>query len=328
MRDFYAFAPDAQRARRLNRRMRSDLARSLRYIARQVHGVVDFSPTRLNQFLANTRHQPASPHAFCLYHDLVLALDAENYPAAAKLFRELTALRPPAGGPRLIALPNPKKFSTGDRYARFITSDSTADFQIHPPSRDIAAGCRKQIKDAFALLDAADPELAAEIRALLVEIVLAVGTEDPKKMTFDGASAFMLWGAILINARRRDGAVGMVQMLAHESAHNLLYGFCADGPLVMNDPAERFPSPLRVDLRPMEGIYHATFVLARMHRAVKQLITSGILAGGELDKARKDLAENARLFFAGEQVVLRHGKLSPMGRSLMRGASRYMKSAA
>src|SRR5204863_186223 len=82
--------------------------------------------------------------------------------------------------------------------------------------------------DAFALLDAGDPELAGEIRALLREIILAAGSKDPKALTFDGASSFMLWGAIIINADRSDGPIGMVQMLAHESAHNLLFGFSAD----------------------------------------------------------------------------------------------------
>ncbi len=135
-------------------------------------------------------------------------------------------------------------------------------------------------------MESGDPALAAEIRTLLREIVLAAGSEDPKAMTFDGASAFMLWGAIIINANRRDGAVGMVQMLAHESAHNLLFGFSADGPLVENSAEELYSSPLRVDPRPMDGIYHATFVTARMHRAIKQLLDSGVLDSRAAGKGR------------------------------------------
>jgi hypothetical protein len=50
----------------------------------------------------------------------------------------------------------------------------------------------------------------------------------------------------------------MVQMLAHESSHNLLFGFSADESLVENSPEELFPSPLRMDPRPMDGICHAT----------------------------------------------------------------------
>src|SRR6185437_8666871 len=122
------------------------------------------------------------------------------------------------------------------------------------------------------------------------------GTKDPKAMTFDGASSFMLWGAIILNADRGDGPIGMAQMLAHESAHNLLFGFSADEALVENGPDELFSSPLRKDPRPMDGIYHATFVTARMYRVVYQLLHSGILDDAAKEKAQKDLAENARLF--------------------------------
>jgi HEXXH motif-containing protein len=174
-------------------------------------------------------------------------------------------------------------------------------------------------------MDAGDPELAAEIRALLREIVLAAGSEDPKAFTFDGASSFMLWGAILLNANRRTDPLEMVQMIAHESAHNLLFGLSADGPLVENLPDELFPSPLRPDLRPMDGIYHATFVTARMHRAVKQLLENGALPDSLKEKAHKELDGNVRLFTKGIETVERHGKLTPLGRDVICGATDYMK---
>src|SRR5206468_2019299 len=165
---------------------------------------------------------------------------------------------------------------------------------------------------------------AAEIRALLREIVLAAGTKDPNAFTFDGASSFMLWGAILINANRSDGELGMVQMLAHESAHNLLFGLSADESLVENSADELFPSPLRVDPRPMDGIYHATFVTARMHRAIKGLLDSGLLSATQKQMAEKELADNARLFANGIETVDRFGTLTPLGKIVMEGAKAYM----
>src|SRR5262249_35485744 len=149
---------------------------------------------------------------------------------------------------------DPKQDATAQRYARLLLDSDTDDsvqFEVFPPSHEAAANCRHLIKQAFDLMDAGDPALAAEIRALLREIVLAAGTLESKAMTFDGASAFMLWGAIIINANRRKGELTMVQMLAHESSHNLLFGFSANESLVENSPEERFPSPLRLDPRPM-----------------------------------------------------------------------------
>jgi HEXXH motif-containing protein len=227
----------------------------------------------------------------------------------------------------ILELADPNQDAVAARYARFLNDDPSVKFEIFAPSQQVATNCRAQIRDAFALLDAGDPELAGELRALLREIILAAGTKDPKAMTFDGASSFMLWGAIIINADRSDGAIGMAQMLAHESAHNLLFGFSADQTLVENSPEELFSSPLRKDARPMDGIYHATFVTARMYRVVQQLLDSGILDAAAKEKAQKDLADNARLFKQGIETVQKFGKLSPLGESVMRGASDYMSAA-
>ena len=323
--DFYHFAPDPRRALGLNRAMRTGLAGSVNYVARVLQSETGRRDPQLKVFLTQARHQPVSPLAFCHYHDLVMAVEQGDLASADRLLSRLLRLTPPAGGPQIKNLPDPARSPAGRLYSRFIAADGTADFPIFPPTRPLAASARRQIRAAFALMDQADPALAGEIRALISEIILAIGTDDKSQMTFDGASAFMLWGGILINARRKDGPVGMVQMLAHESAHVLLYGFCAAGPLVENDPNARYPSPLRRDRRPMEGIYHATFVLARMHRAVHQLLSANILTGNDLDRAKRDLEDNARLFAKGYAVVQRYGRLTPMGRKLMQGAYGHMK---
>jgi HEXXH motif-containing protein len=326
--DLFAFEPSAERIRFLSQRMRSGLADSLRYIADETGDQLNVSAGQLDRFLVQLEASAISPRAFCFYHDTVIAIEEDNLEEASRQLSGLIHLPAHPGGPVITDLPDPKRDPAGRRYARFVETDATASFEIFPPSAEASARCREQIKDAFALMDQGDPELAAEIRALVLEIILAAGTEDSKAMTFDGASAFMLWGGIMINANRRDGAVGMVQMLAHESAHDLLFGFCATEPLVENAPDELFPSPLRTDPRPMEGIYHATFVTARMHRSVKRLIESGILSAALLEKARRDLAENARLFAKGIETVRRHGKLSPLGEAVMQGASDYMAVVA
>ena len=243
---------------------------------------------------------------------------------ASSLFAVLITLPSHSEGLDIVALADPKADLTAQRYARFLNTDPSISFEIFPPSTEAAESCRAQIRDALALLDAGDPDLAGEIRALLRQIVLASGSKDPKAYTFDGASSFMLWGAIIINADRRDGAIGMTQMLAHESAHNLLFGFSADESLVENSPDELFSSPLRKDPRPMDGIYHATFVTARMYRVVHRLIESGVLDAASKEKAEKDLADNARLFKQGIETVQRHAKLTPLGESVMRGAADYI----
>jgi HEXXH motif-containing protein len=308
--------------------MRSRLATSLRYILAQGDGVLAVPQESLQKFLTDLETRPVSPLAFSFYNDAVLAIEEDDVEKASQLLTELTTLPARTGGLEIIDLADPKQDAIAARYARFLNDDPSVSFDIFPPSKPIAEKCRDQIRDAFALLDTGDPDLAGEIRALLREIILATGTKDPKVMTFDGASSFMLWGAIILNADRGDGPVGMAQMLAHESAHNLLFGFSADEGLVENGPDELFSSPLRKDPRPMDGIYHATFVTARMYRVVHQLLQSGILDADAQEKAEKDLAENARLFKNGIETVQKFARLSPLGESVMRGASEYMASVS
>jgi len=304
--------------------MRQRLADSLRHIWDQAAGCLNLSSEKFQQFLSRLERHAVAPLTFSYYFDAVLAIEADDVEQASRLLAEMMDLPAHPGGPIVAELGDPSQDATARRYANFIDTDPSFKFEIFPPSAPAAQSCRDQIKGAFALLDAGDPVLAAEIRALLREIILAAGSEAKNVMTFDGASSFMLWGAIIINANRKDGDLEMVQMLAHESAHNLLFGLSADGELVENSPEELFSSPLRKDPRPMDGIYHATFVTARMHRVVKHLLDSGTLSAAHREKGLKDLELNTRLFKQGFDIVNQHGRLSPLGAVIMKGAGDYM----
>src|SRR5206468_1451776 len=116
---------------------------------------------------------------------------------------------------------------------------------IAPPAEAVAR-MQALIARAFTLIDAGNPELAAEIRTIVQEIVLATGPGGVDAVQFDGVSAFLLWGGVVLNATSYATPIETVQALAHESGHNLLFGLCADGPLQNNDDDERYASPLRV----------------------------------------------------------------------------------
>jgi HEXXH motif-containing protein len=116
----------------------------------------------------------------------------------------------------------------------------------------------------------------------------------------------------------------MVQTLAHESGHNLLFGLCADGPLHENDEKQRYSSPLRVDPRPMDGIIHATYVTARMHQSVQRLLDKGTLDDAQAEEARAANVTNAKHFAMGLGTLDQHAKLTPLGRTVMANARAYM----
>jgi HEXXH motif-containing protein len=138
----------------------------------------------------------------------------------------------------------------------------------------------------------------------------------------------MLWGALFINPARPKTDVELVETLAHESAHSLLFGHAIDDPLVENDTAERFQSPLRDDPRPMDGIFHATFVSARMHYAMARLAQSGLLAAADEASAREAMTRDASAFRDGLAVVEANGRLTGLGAAVMAGARNYMATVA
>jgi HEXXH motif-containing protein len=259
-----------------------------------------------------------------LYSDTVLAIEQDDLATASSYLREMLNYGAPASELRIKDITDPSKDPIAARYAQFINTDESLKIEVFPPSHEASATCRALIRHAFELMERGDPDLAAEIRALLREIVLGAGSLDKSIMTFDGASAFMLWGAIIINSNQRTDELAMVQMLAHESSHNLLFGLSSDEPLVDNPPDETYSSPLRRDPRPMDGIYHATFVTARMYRAVWQLLKSGILSAEQRQTAEKELAVNRRLFESGIETVDKYAVLTPLGREIMAGAKAYM----
>jgi HEXXH motif-containing protein len=136
----------------------------------------------------------------------------------------------------------------------------------------------------------------------------------------------MLWGGMFINAARRRTPLELLEVLVHESAHLLLYAFTQHEPLVLNDEAERYTSPLRTDPRPMEGIYHATWVSARMTYAMHKLSCSknldAELRHQALAAANADLAN----FAAGHALVKAHGRLTDTGRRVIDEAAAAMEA--
>lgn len=60
--------------------------------------------------------------------------------------------------------------------------------------------------------------------------------------------------------------------IIHETSHLHLDILLAFDKIVLNDSGERFDAPIRIDPRPMTGIFHATFVLSRMVRLFQRLV--------------------------------------------------------
>jgi len=322
-----AFRPDASRARDLDLRMRSRLGDSLAYIADEVRGRLPVSHDRIGAFLERLASAPVASMIFGAYCDLVLALEAGDLQAAAGLFDEIVSAPVSPEALSIRAIGDPDRETEANRYVRLINTDPSMVVVLRPPSPEVEAVAQQRLEAALRLLDQGFPDLADEIRALVREIILAVN-EESSPIRVDGASSFMLWGAIIMNAELGRTRLELVQGLAHESGHNLLFGLCADGPLVENDDFDRFDSPLRADPRPMDGIVHAAYIVARMHQAVDTVLQAEVLDPDEADAARSTLASHSQAFWRSMDTIDKYGRLTALGHDVMEGARTYMSAAA
>ncbi|OYW64513.1 MAG: hypothetical protein B7Z32_07245 [Hydrogenophilales bacterium 12-64-13] len=318
------FPPDPDPSLIIAARMHQRLSQSLLDLGRQVQASIPFVWGPFERACSRIAHDQSSPSQFAAYCELVLALHSGDLASAEQLFQELSQPTAPWGGVQIWRFADPAENPVSRRYERLFNTDPEQDFLICPPEPDEALRCERRVAAALALLERCDPDSHAELLVLIKEIVLASGPKTAGAMTFDGASSFMLFGAILLNTHGHETVLQTTEALIHESSHNLLFGLCADGSLIDNPDDARYDSPLRLDPRPMDGIVHATFVLARMYQGIRRLVDSGGLSAEQTEEAHTMLAVSASKYAEGWRTVSAHAQLTPLGKRVMQRAHAYM----
>lgn len=323
------FFPSADLANAFDIKMRERLADSLRYLSEATQEVINLSEIELQAGLEHIQSYPILPEKFSAYYTLVSLIIDEAYTAANDCFSEILNFEESLDGFKVVPFKDPQQDRRSRLYLDQIDTDPDFDFRVFEAKSDDYERAERLIWQSLELLDTEDPTLSTEIKALLKRVMLGAGPDKNSglKTTFDGASAPGLWGAILLNAVEPKDVVDMVQTLAHESCHNLLFGYCIDTELVENSDEERYSSPLRVDLRPIDGIFHATFVLARMHYAAAQIATSHSLSNELQKKAQSEMQQRAKNFYDGYGTLEKHALYTETGRALIESAKKYMDSA-
>lgn len=281
----------------------------------------------------------ASSLAFAAYFDLLVGGQHgfEDHSSEAEAWLRADAASQ-AGG--LGALPRPL-ISTLDEAHHSAAELARLNrwWDLEPDNAMALRGCgedtfqraSRHIGRALDLLREAAPELSGEIACIVERIVLA-RPEASAKLDFSGASSFALWGAVAINPLAHSGWPDYLKTLVHESAHLLLFAIAREQPLVENDPALRYPSPLRADPRPMDGIFHAAFVSAREAFALDACLAHLSANPGACEPEARNalealLSASVLAFDDCRCVIEREGALTPLGREVLDDAIRYVESS-
>jgi HEXXH motif-containing protein len=277
--------------------------------------------------LARVAAAPVAPAVFGVYTELVEAIYAEDLDATADLSKQLFAPGFGSAAEQRIVNLSDDDLGAGqaDRYRRLVDEDQEYGAALRAVDRMQIEPAAARVREGLALLDQAEPELAGEVRALIREVVLV---ETPADGIFNGASSFHLWGALFLNPAAHPTRIEMCEVLAHESGHAILFGMSLGEQLVKNEATARYASPLRSDPRPMDGVVHATYVLARMYYTMTRLLASKLLTDEERTLATARREQHGQGFEDGLVSLDANAEWTPEGAAAFAAARGYMHETA
>jgi hypothetical protein len=154
---------------------------------------------------------------------------------------------------------------------------------------------------SYALLEAFMPATARWLQSLAKLLIFLDGPDNLSR----SSSTSDLPGVIFADATSE---IGLLEVLVHEAAHQLLFITEAGGPLI--DPADnrRFASPLRPEPRPLRGIllaYHALAYICALYADLgRSTLGEAAVDRSDMDGLRSKLDEaEATLHDAAESLT-------------------------
>ncbi|MEL6258122.1 MAG: HEXXH motif-containing putative peptide modification protein, partial [Pseudomonadota bacterium] len=279
----FQFEPNLAQARQNNTLMHEALGRSLDSLIHQVGA--DILTANAAQFAAWRTHMSQTPalrpEVFGAYYELVAALKADRFNDARALWEEIVSA--PSSDPkaRIYRLGHDYSDAITRRFQKFMGNGKTNAAGIAPASVEDCDDTTVALDAAFGLIERHWPDLLTEFNEIIRDVVL-VGSDSETADAFEGGSSFKLWGGLFLNAEWETTPAQLAATLAHEEAHCVLFGACREETLVENPDSELYWSAIRQANRPLEGIFHATFVSARMIRLLTLFTTSPELSADEI----------------------------------------------
>lgn len=311
----------------LEQNVRSRLASSLESLWQHAGEALPADPSARAGLTSSIRAHRQHPRVFARYYDLALALMDSRLADARRINEGLLALpaEPLRAGIRPFS--HQELGEDFERFSRLLFAEEGLERPLAAPSATQFETISRYLDEAQTLIAEVDPDLAREV-ALLWPMIFLARPEQVGRVPFAGVTSFMVWGAGFMNVEAFNSPTVVAGFLVHETTHSLLFALGCDEALVQNPLSESFQAPFRPDPRPMDGIYHATIVSARMFhfraRCLQHLAgDSGLRA--ELEQ-RLEATRDA--YSRGRKVIAEHGRLSARALALLEDCDRILAAAA
>jgi hypothetical protein len=323
------FSPSQESGIALRESLNRDFALSFEHVFEACGEHFEIPERQIAALLSRIRTgSRETPYIFSLHFKLLEAIRDARLDDAQALISRILSVDPADPGILVTGL-GPHEFPwDGEIVAGYFVAESDSAFRYAAPAVDALPLRKAQLDAALDLIRHAAPGLAAELEEVITTIILArrYSIEDGSEPDepFFGASALRAFGAIFSQAEPDHSVVHCAASLIHEEAHTALFALSPMEGVVTNADGERYSSPLREDPRPLEGIFHATFVLARIVYGMEAMRSSGRLSSREQAVAAEIVETSRPRFFDGLATLRRHATLTARGRVALEDAETYM----
>lgn len=312
----------------LDQAIRERLADSLRHVLERAGEPLGLDGKECAAALESIRRHRQMPKVFASYYQLVFAIRQNRLDEAAALAKELLAVARQEPGFRIEPFDRKTLGADFDRFPKLLFAEEGDNRRMSEIDPALFRETEQRLTSALRLLAVNDPETHGEILALWSRIYVARGSDRPGAKSFGGVTSFMVWGGGFMNAEAFRTEWGVAQFLVHEITHALLFALSASEALVRNPLDRSYKSPLRPDPRPMDGIFHATIVCARMAGFNRMCLDRDLVEGQDREDVARQLPALLRKFEDGVELIRREGMLSDRARLIVEHSCTAMSRAA
>lgn len=199
------------------------------------------------------------------------------------------------------------------QFEKYMLFDLPPGSYIEKPELQHSLNLQKVLKEALKLISRVDDDLYKEMLEFVSEFMII------QSNAITAGSSFDLFGLIYINMVNSNcSKIRMADIIIHEAAHLYLYCMSAEDPLVLNEYSEEFFSPIKGKNRPMIGIYHAAFVLARVLSFLfKARKVENLLSKTELIEAEQLIQRYTKIVVESLHTVRSKAQLSEKGNEII-----------
>lgn len=188
---------------------------------------------------------------------------------------------------------------------------------ITTPNRDQFQYTLEEVQKFLSYIKSSCPALYEEINTVVSQIHIMSSPH------VNAGSYLSMLGMFNIRYLKSDVEhwSRLAEHIIHEAAHNLLYQLWYQEPIITSDDGV-FYTPFRKDERPISGVYHAMFVLARTIYGFNHLLSNPDIELKQSDISSHYNEANNQLpftekFFQTVEVIEQSGRLTPFGQKVM-----------